>query len=330
MGRKLMAEAGGLQMKRALFAIAKLALGIALIAVLYRSNREAFEKAFSAFRLEALPLLVFSGLLFILSVTLLAMRQLTFLKPLGLDSDFRKMFHFAYGGSFANMFLPAGTGYDMLRILHFKSQASLSSVMGWILVDKLVGFAGLASLCFMTVNAGLLWNGSWSVRVFAADVALAISCVLALSLVFSGAGRRLTGMAVRALPRAVCSESVLEFLDTLKSYSRMGGRMALTLFLSFSSHLLAVIAVGAIGFAVGGWTVGLLMVFYAPVVMLSSMVPLSPGNLGWTETVAAGVGYVAGSPDALTVFILWRIVCLLASLGGAFSLFFVFKPERAD
>ncbi len=315
-------------MKRKSILLIKTFIAIGLIVFLFNNNRAAFEDALKVFTPAFLPFLAISACCFLASIFMLALRQMLFLEELEIDSSVKDMFKFAYGGTFANMFLPAGAGYDMLRILHFKTHASLAPVMGWILADKVIGLAGLAALGALTVNAGLVFNGNFDAHAISADIAIAAAGLAGAGLVFSQRGKSLLKAALRKIPWLLDNEKIFSFLDTLKGYSDERRKMLEALLLASVSHLFAVMAVGALGYALGGWAVALSMLFFAPIVMLSSAVPVSPGNLGWTEAVAAGVGYVFGSKESLTVFILWRIVCMATSLGGVFFVIGLVKEKK--
>jgi hypothetical protein len=60
------------------------------------------------------------------------------------------------------------------------------------------------------------------------------------------------------------------------------------------------------------------------VVMLFGIVPVTPGNIGWTELIAS-IGWAAiGSSSGAAVFFYWRIVLILFSLPGGI---FYFSPQ---
>jgi uncharacterized membrane protein YbhN (UPF0104 family) len=57
------------------------------------------------------------------------------------------------------------------------------------------------------------------------------------------------------------------------------------------------------------------------IVMLFGIIPVTPGNIGWTELVASVGWSVVGSTAGGIIFFYWRIVNILFSLpGGLFYL----------
>ena len=303
-------------MKRNIFLLIKIIIAFALLAFLYKINSSSFKDAFNIFTLGFMPFFLLSGCFFMLNVILLASRQLLLLAPMDIKSSFKDMFRFAYGGMFANMFLPAGIGYDVVRILHFKSQSSLFLVTGWILTDKIIGLIGLLILSITAVNIALLLSGSRETYILIVDF---ISIVSVASIMFLVLSKKATGLIMRVLkkiPVLMNNRNILAFIEGLKRYSTNRRKIIYAILLSVASSFMAIIGIGVLGYALGGINMAIATLIFAPVVMMSSIIPVSPGNIGWTEAVATGVSYAFGSSGGLTVFILWRIVSITFSVGG--------------
>lgn len=54
----------------------------------------------------------------------------------------------------------------------------------------------------------------------------------------------------------------------------------------------------------------------AAVVILIGIIPVTPGNIGWTELVAAFAWSIVGSHSGAAIFLYWRIVTVICSLPG--------------
>jgi len=52
------------------------------------------------------------------------------------------------------------------------------------------------------------------------------------------------------------------------------------------------------------------------IVLLFGIIPVTPGNIGWTELVASMGWSVVGSTAGGIIFFYWRIVCIIFSLPG--------------
>lgn len=303
-------------MKRNVFLLIKIIIAFALLTLLYKVNSSSFKDAFNIFTPGFIPFFILSGCFFMINIVLLASRQILLLAPMEIKSSFKDMFRFTYGGMFANMFLPAGIGYDAVRILHFKSQSSLSLVTGWILTDKIIGLIGLLILSLTAVNIALVLSGSSEIYILILDFT---SVVFVACIMFLIASKKATGLIMqilRKIPKLMDNRNFSAFIEGLKRYSNNRKKIMYAILLSIASSLAAIIGVSVLGYALGGGKIAIDVLLFAPVVMLSSAIPVSPGNLGWTEAMATGASYAFGSSGGLTVFILWRIVSITFSVGG--------------
>jgi glycosyltransferase 2 family protein len=303
-------------MKRSLIFLLKIIIMIVLTGFLYKTNRSSFEHAFSLLSWNFLPFFLLSGLLFIGNIILLSFRQILLLKPIEIRISVRDMFRCSYGGMFANMFLPAGMGFDVLRVVHFRSRSSLSLVLGWIVTDKVIGLLGLLILSLLSVNIVLIFGAAKSTYVLVLDLVVIVLLSMVLFLILSPKGIAVV-LAFLGKTRWLSDDSrISSFLESPKRYLAQRGCIMRAILISLSSGLAAIWGVSVLGYALGGMDMALATLLFSPVVMLSAIIPVSPGNLGWTEAVAAAVGYAFGNSGGLTVFLLWRIVTMVFSLGG--------------
>ena len=65
-------------------------------------------------------------------------------------------------GAAANLFVPGGLGIDGVRIVHFRRKTDVVALTSTIVVDRLLGLLGLASLAFAF---GLPILIDWEVKV---------------------------------------------------------------------------------------------------------------------------------------------------------------------
>jgi uncharacterized protein (TIRG00374 family) len=289
---------------------------VALMSFLYKTNRSSFEQAFSLLSLSFLPFFLLSGLLFIGNIILLTFRQILLLKPIQISISFRDMFRCSYGGMFANMFLPAGMGFDVLRLFHFRSRSSFSLVLGWVVTDKVIGLLGLLILSLLSINIVLLFGAAKDTYVLVLNPVIIVLLSMILFLIASKKGIAVV-MAFLGKVRWLSNNSLISsFLESPKRYLAPRDCIIRAILISLSSGLAALLGVSVLGYALGGMDMALATLLFSPVVMLSAIIPISPGNLGWTEAVAAVVGDAFGNSGGLTVFLLWRIVTMVFSLGG--------------
>jgi hypothetical protein len=71
------------------------------------------------------------------------------------------------------------------------------------------------------------------------------------------------------------------------------------------------------------------LVAISSIVMLLGVIPVTPGNIGWTELLATFGWSVVGSQGGAEVFLSWRIITVICSLlGGIFYLFPVLESRN--
>ena len=113
-----------------------------------------------------------------------------------------------------------------------------------------------------------------------------------------------------------------EFISIAPTVIRQKQILALALLLSFANISLIMAGIGILAAQLFNlrafWPYALL----SPVIMLIGIVPVTPGNLGWMETVAQTVYYFFGISGGAVVFLIWRIItCAFSLVGGIWQMF---------
>jgi len=71
------------------------------------------------------------------------------------------------------------------------------------------------------------------------------------------------------------------------------------------------------------------LVAVSSIVMLLGVIPVTPGNIGWTELLATFGWSTIGSQGGAEIFLSWRITTVICSLlGGFFYLFPVLNRKN--
>jgi hypothetical protein len=71
------------------------------------------------------------------------------------------------------------------------------------------------------------------------------------------------------------------------------------------------------------------LVAISSIVMLLGVIPVTPGNISWTELLATFGWSAVGSRGGAEIFLSWRIITVICSLlGGLFYLFPVLNPKN--
>lgn len=256
------------------------------------------------------------------ALAVMVQRQRLLLRATGTDVPYGFLFKVGYTGMFANNFLPAGLGADICRLACLRGRCDLrtSELGAWVLTDKLVGIVGLIGLCALVIGAAKVAPMPAVMRNSEALTLLWVGLLLALlTLVPFLAARSqrlidlLAGLAEHRFRRGQTVRRVFGLFDL---YSRRPWLLLGVVGLSVLHHLLMVLGVCLIAGMFFGEQNALVALVCAPLVMLSGMVPVTPGNIGWTEIVASSLWGFFHFQGGFSVFLTWRVVCMLYSLGG--------------
>lgn len=255
-------------------------------------------------------------------LAVMVQRQRLLLRATGTDIGFGLLFSVSYTGMFANNFLPAGLGSDLCRLVCLRGRCALrtSELGAWVLTDKLVGIVGLIGLCVLVIGAAKLapmpavLRGSEALTLAWAALVLALGTLVPF---LAARSQRLidllAGLAERRFRRG---QSVRRVFGLFDLYSRRPWLLLGAIGLSVLHHLCMVIGVCLVAGMYFGGQNALVALVCAPLVMLSGMVPVTPGNIGWTEIVASSLWSFFHFQGGFSVFLTWRLVCMVFSLGG--------------
>ena len=72
------------------------------------------------------------------------------------------------------------------------------------------------------------------------------------------------------------------------------------------------------------------LIAISSIVMLFGMVPVTPGNIGWTETVATIAWKVLGSNAGAAIFLYWRIIIIFCVMPWGFIYYKFLKSGVID
>jgi len=272
--------------------------------------------------LRAVPWIGASFALAVASVLILAVRQEILTRYAGEQLPFRQSVLIAFAGEFANNPLPAGTGSDLIRLLCFRSIGSQTGATagGLILLDRLVGMASLVFLtfCCVPILTSMVPGSAQLARPLFAGTAL-----LLLGLTVGGASLKIDWI-FKTVPHLLRGQSRLgstlrEMLFSLREQCAFKPAVLLLARLAMLNNILGMLMVGGIACGLLSGHDGLQSTLLAPLVMLASAISVTPGNLGWTETIATSSWALFGLRGGLSVFLVRRIVILLVSLLGGLA-----------
>lgn len=234
-----------------------------------------------------------------------------------------RLFELYLIGRFFSNFLPSMFGGDLARVYLVGRQISSFSVSAAsVVMERATGLVGLALLALVgcIVNPAILQNP-------------VIAIPLILSILATGMGvvaffrPGLFALGVRIADRIPVvrriAHKIEKLLNDVSHYRSNYPLLLKSLLYSFLFHVVAALNVYVTCLAIGFEPFFLDVMVITPVIMLLSMIPVSPNNIGWWEWCFSVLLVSAGATAAegLAVALVLRVVNLAASLlGGLLSL----------
>lgn len=309
------ARAAGL-LKRGL----KLALLLVLLGYVALSMRAQADALASVFSVRMLPALAAAGLCLVLNQVLMAYRQVLLLRHAGTEVPLADCLRITFAGLFANNFMPAGTGHDLTRLVYLRGYGSqtAASLGGLVLLDRFLGLMGLSVLAMCGFAALALFYPAAVPGEAGRLLLYATLLPLPLGLVILALRHGATFDLLSALAgRLPLGGKFQELLAGMRRFSARKRVLLAGLGLSTLGFAVAVLGVSLITYTLHDMHAAIGSTLVSPLVFLASSVPVTPANLGWTEAVAGAAWAAFGLQGGLLIFLLWRAVTCVVSLGGA-------------
>jgi uncharacterized protein (TIRG00374 family) len=309
--------------------VVKLAIAVALIVALFRYDVITLEALRVTFR--DVPVATYAFVVLLIGYVLSMLRWYALLHAIGISIGIRPCAEIFAMGTFANTFLPGGTGGDLVRAVyiarHMRSDGHSDRTGGVISVvaDRVMGLLGVLALAVVLGIADFE-------RVANSPITRPFFLVVVGSFVVLATG--ILGTLVLMTPARF--SKIKEFLGTRTRLHRMAIRALeialelrsnpatalLSLFLSILVTLTIVLATILLskGYEAGG--LGRLDFASATVfALLANAVPITPGGIGVAEGAFAFLCY-AWEPTAThlaygTIFFSYRLILTVISLFGS-------------
>lgn len=291
--------------------IIKLGLGLALLMALISlvDTRELWG-AFVNISLRDIVVLVLISLV-LLGVSVLKWQL--FLRRVGIDARFGRLFGLYLVGYFVNIFTPSFVGGDVVRSMALGPTVNRSHAVAATFLERYTGIVAMLAMAVCSAAVSDVVTAEIRIVVLLA----VLGCAFATWLVAAGWIERLAG-ALR-LPHKIVSVSG-RVHEGLRLGMRDRSLVIQALILSVVFHLFTIVNTVAVGAAVGWYDIpwrGLLVV--VPLILLVGAVPLSPQGLGIQEGAFVFFLHSVGATtsQALAIALVLRAKSyLLALVGG--------------
>lgn len=315
------------QTKKYVIAVLKAVIAIALVWYLFKSGRLTKGSFLKLLDPGNAPFLIIAGIVFLVSQALASVRLTFLLRMIDITLKFAATFKLTMLGNFYNMVIPGSIGGDVVKgyYLAKAEDNARGRSSGIVIMDRVIGLVALLLLGGVSVIYILQLNSP-----VLAPYRGKLGFVIALSAAVSGFFVLLLALGKNRLVRQRLKDLALKLFKQGFFYYMIEGLGAVTkkrrylvfaLLISFIVQILSLSGIFVLSRMLGGAvpeTVPLMAV--TSVVMLFGVIPVTPGNIGWTELVATFGWSAIGSGNGAEIFFYWRIVTLLCSLPWGLSL----------
>jgi uncharacterized protein (TIRG00374 family) len=254
------------------------------------------------------------------------------LKVVELRVKFVPIFKLTMIGNFFNMVIPGTIGGDVVKAFYltrnecvFKGRSS-----GIVIIDRVVGLIALSLIGFVSA---IYISQKYRSALFPYQYEL--WCIITLSFVTFASFVALILISKREPIRQKMGRFVLKAFPQGFFYNVTEGLALITNKRGYIIYAF-LISIAVQGFSLWGLLnlVNLTgenlpdmvaLVAVSSIVMLMGIIPLTPGNIGWTELLATFGWSALGTKGGADIFLSWRIITGLCSLLGGFFYLFASK-----
>lgn len=316
--------------RRRILALFKALLGCALLAFLLMQKDTLHQLRIIFGRLDTIHIVILFVIAMLLNL-IGSIKWSLFLRGEGAAATLPRLFSLYLVGRFFSNFLPTMVGGDVARsYLLGRSIQSQSRSAVSVILERSTGLIGL----IVVVLASVSMNRSLLASPIIAGATLAGTggaIVLVLSFLYPAWGlsqaRRLSHLPVVGRP----ATKAINFIEQLVEQRHQRRALILSLLCSVGFHLATCVNVYAAAISIDFHPRFLDVMVITPVILLLTMIPVSPNNIGWWEwcfsTLLTSAGGTAS--EGLAVGLVLRAVNLLSSLLGGL-LFLRLRHHQPD
>lgn len=270
-----------------------------------------------------LPLLFISGAAFIVAQMLAAYRLVLLLRMIDLRLSFPHVFKLTMIGSFFNIVIPGMVGGDIVKGAYlFKSEEDRHGrSSGIVLMDRVMGFFALLFIgAISIIYLYLLKRETLLPYINELKVVILTSVgVLMLFAFFVLIGRkRQFRVKAKAIASTLFKNTIFYHMtDAIGALTKRRRVLAKAFCISLGVQAIALAGLLILIRLVPGNLPDIAaLTAVSSIVLFFGIIPVTPGNIGWTELVASIGWSVVGSAAGGIIFFYWRIVSILFSLPG--------------
>ena len=314
--------------KKKLLFLLKAAIAVGAIYFLFRGGWLSTSTFAHFCQMGNIPTILISCLLLTGAILLSVLRLILLLKTIQYPLRFLEGLKLNMIGLFFNTILPGMLGGDFVKGYYlFKSEEAMKGKsIGILFMDRICGllaifFIGATAIAYLlTRQSRFLMPYRQETQVLLAGI---LCCFALFGLIFilgRNAGIRLK---IKQKAAAIFHWNILQNLISGFGALLQNGRIfACCLVISLAMQLLSLSGLLVLSRIIGGVMPDLIaLTAVSSLVIVIGIIPVTPGNLGWTELLAAFAWSAVGSDAGAEIFLYWRVVAVFCALpGGIFYL----------
>ncbi|MCO6450287.1 MAG: flippase-like domain-containing protein [Caldilineales bacterium] len=307
-------------MRRHIVTILRIAISVALIALvlyLYRAHLPAVAASLTS---ANLALVVLAILIFWLAMGINGVKWWVLLQAQTESAPLSAILNFTFVGFFFNNLLPANIGGDVMRgygLARYTDQSAEAAAS--VVMDRIIGLAAYMSVATVAALVTVFVTGR-------SDLQILVVMAVGASMVLAALGAMLLSRRVRSLIDRLVNGTFLRRLapmweslsQAFESYRTHGK----TLLLAFAVGMGGIAATSLVNYvlslSLGGGIPFLHILLFTPLIAMVLIIPISIGGLGLSQGVyPAFYGLVGVNPAfAFSLSVLMSAVQLFCSLPG--------------
>jgi glycosyltransferase 2 family protein len=321
-------------MIKILVVVVKTVVAVIILFYLFKSTKITSEHLSQVFKPANIIYFAISGSAFVTAQWLAALRLRLLLRGINVYLTVGRSFQLTMIGNFFNMVSPGTTGGDIIKGYYIiKTEEDKGKSSGVIVIDRIVGMLSLLFLSFLFTGYLLFFQNSLSAinRKSASVVVTSIFLILIIILCLfflitkNAVRNRLRHHLSAMLDGNFFYRIAQGFGETLQ-YRRM---LLYALSMSLLMQLLSLAGLLVFGAMMTEKLPDLLtQCAVSSLASLAGSIPVTPGNIGWTELVASFGWSIAGSSAGGAIFLYRRITNMVCSLPG--GLFYISLPRKGQ
>jgi glycosyltransferase 2 family protein len=320
--------------RKKLFFALKAAIAVFAICSLFRGGWLSSRTFVHFCQWGNFPIILTSCFFLVCAQLLSVIRLILLLRTIRFSLRFFEGLKLNMIGLFFNTVLPGVLGGDFVKGYYlFKSEEAMKGKsIGILLMDRICGllaifFIGSASMGYLMMQQSqFLLPYRQELQVLLAGILL---CFALFGIIFILGKSPDIRLKIKQKISLIFRGYVLQNLISGFGALLQNGRTFVYCFLiSLAMQVLSLSGLLVLGRIVDGIMPDVLaLTAVSSVVIVVSVIPVTPGNLGWTELLAAFAWSAVGSDAGAEIFLYWRIVTVFCALpGGIFYL--AYHTER--